>query len=296
MHGAVVCNAAAFECQRCFHFATCLGIMIQWLSIITSTHLLKLCLHCVTRRKIQTPGTTEEPKRQEAPTTNPNDPNDRQPTQLTDQAPGTIERAARESRHTTPISTAAVHAFSTTTTHYPHATGSSPDPLSQRSPLRSTGGLSRTTPQTPPASAGTHSALPAWGALIRSGRRTVQPLGCASALCACHEGLISDYKKVVSFSKKACLSGRVSCLRSRRLTLVICRCQCMEPPNPTCTLVHLVPRAAPTSTSEIKPAALGRSNFSVWMLWKGLCGAEASQIVTTRMINVSVVGRTDNPD
>ena len=55
--------------------------------------------------------------------------------------------AARESRHTTPISTAAVHAFGTATTchHYPHPTGASPDPLSQRSPLRSTGGLSRTT-------------------------------------------------------------------------------------------------------------------------------------------------------
>ena len=85
----------------------------------------------VTRRKLQTPGTVEEHKRQETPTINPND---RQPTQLTDQAPGTIERAARESRHTTPISTAAVHAFSTTTTRHqhPHATGTSPDPLSQR--------------------------------------------------------------------------------------------------------------------------------------------------------------------
>ena len=123
--------------------------------------------HSVIRRKLQTPGTAEEHKRQETPTINPND---HQTIQLTDQAPGTIERAARESRHTTPISTAAVHAFSTATTrhHYPHPTGSSTDPLSQRS------GLSRTTPQTPPASAGTHSAPPAWGALIRSGRRTAQ--------------------------------------------------------------------------------------------------------------------------
>ena len=38
----------------------------------------------------------------------------------------------------TPISTAAAHAFSTGTTrhHYPHPTGSSPDPLSQRGRLR----------------------------------------------------------------------------------------------------------------------------------------------------------------
>ena len=79
---------------------------------------------CVTRRKLQTPGTAEEHKGQETPTINPND---RQPTQLTDQAPGNIQRAARESRHTTPISTA------TTRHQYPHATGSSPDPLSQRS-------------------------------------------------------------------------------------------------------------------------------------------------------------------
>ena len=127
----------------------------------------------VTRTKLQTPGTAEEHKRQETRTINPND---RQLTQLTDQAPGTIERAARQSRHTTPISTAAVHAFSTATTYhqYPHATGSTPDPRSQRSPLRSTGGLSRTTPQASPASAGTHSAFPAWGALIRGGRRIAQ--------------------------------------------------------------------------------------------------------------------------
>ena len=115
-------------------------------------HVQRAC--GVTRRKLQTPGTAEEHKRQETPTINPNE---RQPTQFTEQAPGTIERAARESRHTTPISTAAVHTFSTATTgyHHPHPTVSSPDPLSQRSPLRSTGGLSRATPQTSSASAGT---------------------------------------------------------------------------------------------------------------------------------------------
>ena len=52
----------------------------------------------VTRRQFETPGTAEEHKRQETPTINSND---RQPTQVTDQAPGTIERAVRDSRHTT---------------------------------------------------------------------------------------------------------------------------------------------------------------------------------------------------
>ena len=51
----------------------------------------------VTRRKLQTPGTAEEHKRQERPTINPID---RQPTHLTDQAPCTIERAARETHNT----------------------------------------------------------------------------------------------------------------------------------------------------------------------------------------------------
>ena len=51
---------------------------------------------CVTRRKLQTPGSDKEGKRQETPTINPNN---RQLTQLTDQAPGTIERAAWKSRN-----------------------------------------------------------------------------------------------------------------------------------------------------------------------------------------------------
>ena len=51
----------------------------------------------VTRRKLQTPGTAEDHKRQETPTTNPID---RQPTHLTNQAPSTIERAARETHNT----------------------------------------------------------------------------------------------------------------------------------------------------------------------------------------------------
>ena len=50
----------------------------------------------------------------------------------------------------TPTSTAAVHASSTATPrhHYAHPAGSWPDPLSQRSPMRSPGRLSRTTTQT----------------------------------------------------------------------------------------------------------------------------------------------------
>ena len=109
----------------------------------------------VTWRKLQTPGTAEEHQRQETHTISPND---REPAQLTDQAQATFERAAQESRRITPTSTAAVHASNTATTrhHYPHPTGSPPDHLSQRSPLRSTGGLSRTT--TPHTSAVTRSA------------------------------------------------------------------------------------------------------------------------------------------
>ena len=145
---------------------------------------LRRCLQqaygVVTRRKLQTSGTPEEQKRQGTPVINPND---RHPAQLRDQAPGTIERAAQETRPTPPTSTAVMHASITATTrhHYPHLTGcspelsksymdmasklftftftgSSPDTLSQRSPLRSTGKLSCTTTQTPPASAGTRNA------------------------------------------------------------------------------------------------------------------------------------------
>ena len=52
---------------------------------------------CVIQRKRQTPGTPEEHKRQEKPTINAID---RQPTNLTDQVPSTIERAAREMHNT----------------------------------------------------------------------------------------------------------------------------------------------------------------------------------------------------
>ena len=96
----------------------------------------------------------KEHKIQGAPTINTND---SQQAQLTDQAPGTIERAAQGSSRITPSIAAAVHASSTATSrhHHAHAAGSSPDPLSQRSPLRSAGGTSLSTTQTPPAPAGT---------------------------------------------------------------------------------------------------------------------------------------------
>ena len=95
---------------------------------------------CVTRRKLQTPGTAEEHKRQETPTVNPTD---RQPTRLTDQAPSTIERAAWETHNTNSHSIRARLSTATTRHHHPHPTGSSPDPLRQCSPLQSLGAIHR---------------------------------------------------------------------------------------------------------------------------------------------------------
>ena len=63
--------------------------------------------------KLQKPGTAEECKRHMHQTSAIN-PNDRQPAQLTHQAPGTIERASQESKCITPTSTAA------TRHHDPH--------------------------------------------------------------------------------------------------------------------------------------------------------------------------------
>ena len=77
----------------------------------------------VTRRKLQTPGTADEHQEQETPTISPNN---RQPAQLTDQAPDTFERAVQESGRVTPTSTAK--------TRHHYLTGSPPDPLSKRSP------------------------------------------------------------------------------------------------------------------------------------------------------------------
>ena len=135
---------------------------------------------CVTRRKPQAPGTAKEQKIQGTPTINTDD---CKSAQLTDQAPGTIERAAQESSRITQTSTVAVHASSTATSHHhdTHPAGSPPDPLSQRSPMRSTGGLSHATTQTPPAPAGIRGA-PRLGGSLSGGadgqpRTHGQPLG-----------------------------------------------------------------------------------------------------------------------
>ena len=79
-------------------------------------------------------------------------------------------KAGQPKRRMTPTSTAAMHASSTSTSchnyaqacHYP--AGSSPDPYHQCSLMQSTGGLSRTTAQTPPAPVGGTRDPPAWGA------------------------------------------------------------------------------------------------------------------------------------
>ena len=160
---------------------------------------MKVWLMCVTWRKLQTPGTAEEHKRhlQSTQTTV-----NRHNAQTKHLAISKGQSGGQDTR--TPISTAAVYAFSTATTrhHYPHPTGSSLDPLSQRSPLRSTGRLSRSTQQTPPASAGIHSAPPpgrpssgvadgqsgAPGLLLRRGRGEwclFLPLQACRQWCAC---------------------------------------------------------------------------------------------------------------
>ena len=60
-----------------------LTVGLCWLLVTLSGHA---AASGVTQRKLQTPGTAEEHKRQETPTTNAID---RQPTNLTDQAPST---------------------------------------------------------------------------------------------------------------------------------------------------------------------------------------------------------------
>ena len=132
--------------------------------------------------KPQTLGTAKEHKRQGTPTINTNV---CQSAQLTDQAPGTIERAAQEPSRITPTSTAALHASSTATSphYYAHPAGSPRDHHSKRSPMRCTGRLTRTTTQTPHAPAGTRGA-PRLGGSLSGGtdghgqpRTHGQPLG-----------------------------------------------------------------------------------------------------------------------
>ena len=73
-------------------------------------------MFCITRREPQTPGTAKEPKRQEKPTISTKE---RQSAQLTHEAPGTIRRAAKESRRIIRTSTTALHASSTTSRRKP---------------------------------------------------------------------------------------------------------------------------------------------------------------------------------
>ena len=83
----------------------------------------------VTRRKLQTPGNAEEHKKNKKHLQSTQS---AQPKNLTDQAPSTTERTARETHNTKQHSSRA--RFSTTTHHqHPHATGSSQDLFSQRS-------------------------------------------------------------------------------------------------------------------------------------------------------------------
>ena len=76
-----------------------------------------IVLECVTRREPQTPGSAKENTEHATPTLNPND---CQSAQLTDQAPGAIERAAQESsRIAQPSKVASSH-------HHAHPAGSLP--------------------------------------------------------------------------------------------------------------------------------------------------------------------------
>ena len=95
----------------------------------------------------------QETQRQDAPRIGTNE--------LTYQVPCTIERLVHNSSRIGPARTAVMHVSSTAISHhhYAHTAGSPPDPLCQRCPIRSTSGLSHTTPQTPPAPAGTRCAL-----------------------------------------------------------------------------------------------------------------------------------------
>ena len=83
-------------------------------------------------------------------------PNDRQPAPLTDQAPETIAKSTHVPSRITPASTATLHTrqmrLASTTQNQQ---GPCQRPLSQRKPVRVTGGLNRTTTQTAPAPAGT---------------------------------------------------------------------------------------------------------------------------------------------
>ena len=123
-----------------------------------NTFLHSVLFGGVARRKLQMPGTADEHKIQETPTINPID---RQPTHLTDKAPNTN---GQPGRRIAPSKTAAVHASAQqqpaiiTLTQQGHHQIFSANAARCKAQEQYTGGLNPTTPQTPPASAGTRSA------------------------------------------------------------------------------------------------------------------------------------------
>lgn len=81
------------------------------------------CMSCVTRRKLQTPGSATVGKEQNGrrtPSSSTLKSNDREFAQRTDQAPGTIKTAAQESSRTTLTDTATLHASGTATSSHHH--------------------------------------------------------------------------------------------------------------------------------------------------------------------------------
>ena len=98
-----------------------------------------------------------------------------QSTQMTADRHNSQTKHHRQGSRITPTSTAPVNASSRATPrhYYANAAGSLPDSLSHRSPMRSTGGTSRTTTQTPPAPAGTCGPSPG-GPKIRRNRWTAK--------------------------------------------------------------------------------------------------------------------------
>ena len=111
----------------------CIPCLWQWLAH-TTPYVLSV-LHGESSKRLAPPRNTKDRKNLQSTQST-------RPTRLTDQAPSTIERTARETHNTNQHSSRA--RFSTTTTHHHHPhPGSSPDPLSQRSPLRCLGAIHR---------------------------------------------------------------------------------------------------------------------------------------------------------
>ena len=119
------CNACAFcpvlqqECHAC---TPIMGFPMEGVSACLSRND-KHVLHGESYKRLTPPRNTTKQRR---PTVNPSD---RQSAQLTDKAPGTIERAGNEVSRMTPTSTATLHASSTAapSQHHTDPAGSSPE-------------------------------------------------------------------------------------------------------------------------------------------------------------------------